>query len=227
MDIDHKLLNNGAVLGTITIPQSTAEPNPPYYQPVARDQQGHIYAINNGSCAFEEFPANTYGKVSPIRSVTCPGTLYALPAFDDAGNVYISPSNTSPMILEYPPTGSGNVPPIRTISMSNPDEGSFLALGVDGGGNLYALLSGYPYPNRLYEFAPGSTTGVQILSGVSITTFAVDDAGDISAVVQEWEGSPSRSNSTERIRLHCWERLADPQRNCRATLKTLRSRGNS
>jgi hypothetical protein len=179
--------NTGAVLGTITIPQSTAEPDPAYYQPAARDQQGHIYAINNSNCAFEEFPANTYGKVSPIRNVTCPGRLFVPPAFDDAGNVYIAPSNTSAMILEYPPTGSGNVPPIRTITMSNPDGGSFGALGCDASGNLYALLSGYP--NRLYEFAPGSTTGQQILTGVPITTFAVDDAGDISVLYQVYAGT--------------------------------------
>ncbi len=168
----------GTVLGTITLPGQL--------RPVAADAQGHIYARGQ-NCGFTEFPANAYGIVSPIRSVTCSGPNYVSPAIDDAGNVYVTgpnPNGTA-TILEYPPTGSGNLPPIRKLSSPTFTYASFESLACDGSGNLYGLLYAGNVGYELLEFAPGATTGQQILANVPLSSFTVDDAGDTFAVIYD------------------------------------------
>ena len=185
--------NTGTVLGTISIP--TPSPQPIVYdalEPVAADLQGHIYATPNESCGFTEFPANTYGVLSPIRSVTCTAQRVSAPVFDDAGDVYIALpyANGAATILEYPPTGSGDLPPTRTISVPNSGYSTFTAIACDGSGNFYGLLYEGVSPAELLEFAPGSTTGRQILPNVPISTFTVDDAGDIFVASQTSNTAP-------------------------------------
>jgi hypothetical protein len=176
--------NTGSVLGTISVPSPL--------QPVAADRQGHIYATSEEACGFTEFPANTYGKLSPIRKVTCSGERVSHPVFDGAGDVFVSLpyANGAATILEYPPTGSGTLPPSRTISIPNSGYSAFQAMACDGSGNLYALLYDGAAPEKLLEFAPGATTGQQILAGVPISTFTVDDAGDIFAATQTSQSAP-------------------------------------
>ena len=99
-------------------------------------------------------------------------------------------ANGAATILEYPPTGSGDLPPTRTISLPNSGYSTFTAIACDGSGNLYGLLYGGVSPAGLLEFAPGSTTGRQILPNIPISTFTVDDAGDIFVASQTSNNAP-------------------------------------
>jgi hypothetical protein len=177
--------NQGTVLGSVKLASNA--------QPVAIDARGHLYSSSD--CGFSEYPAHRYGVLRPIRSVACSGARSGYPVVDDAGNVYVTLeyANAAATILEYGPNGgSGDVPPIRTIATPYATYATYVGLGFDARENLYAVLDGgAPYVGqRMFEFAPGATTGQQILPNIRMLAFTVDAAGDIYAAVQTAEGAP-------------------------------------
>ncbi|MBV8721369.1 MAG: hypothetical protein JO277_04405 [Candidatus Eremiobacteraeota bacterium] len=169
--------NWGGGLGEVILPNG--------FTPSAIDGSGNLYALNAqeyGPCLIEEFPGGRFGVLQPVRRIDCsrylrgqinPDSIYA----DAAGNVYLSleslgyyPVNE---ILEYSATsGSGKIAASRTIAFSG--YGFPSIAGSDNAGNFYALFDG-----NLYEYAPGSTAGTQLLNGVIASSAAVDGAGDI------------------------------------------------
>jgi hypothetical protein len=178
--------NVGKVLGTLTPPRG--------FVLSAADASGHVYGVeasppeSGDICLLAEFPAHKYGSQKPIRQINCAQELnggYAGTIAVDAGeNIYltINPapySSLQPTIYEYAANaGSGNVTPVRTITIDTGTSNIGAAIvGTDTNENLYVLGN-----NELLEFAPGSTTGRQILAGVSIAPKAVDGAGDIFGV---------------------------------------------
>jgi len=173
------LTNLGTVLGTITLPE--------FNWNVAADSKGNFYVFSSSAtCTIVEYPAGHYGHPKPVREIdlgTCNFPNAGI-AVDAKGDVFLSVATSTPQVLEYPPSGSGSLAPIRVIGLSQaPYEGA--AIDTDVAGNLYALI----YPN-LYEFAPGATTGKQLLAGYRISGFAVDDAGDIYADVEASASGP-------------------------------------
>jgi hypothetical protein len=157
--------------------------------PIAVDSNGHLYSISNErpSCSIFEYPADTFGAAIPIREIDflCPEDGGPV-TVDGNGNIFASingapGSNPPDEVFEYAPyTGSGYVPPIRTIAF--PTWYSLGWLDTDAAGNLYAdEFTGSLSPRyNMYKFAPGETTGQHVLSGIPLTgPFASDDAGDL------------------------------------------------
>jgi hypothetical protein len=159
--------NLGAKLGSVNVGN---------YGPSAIDAQGHLYSTIQG-CGFSEYPANSYGTLKPTRTVTCTGDATGF-TVDAAGDVYLSfeYANGAATILEYGPSGSGSVPPIRTITTQTGGYASYQQLATDASGNLYAHMFG---SSGLFEFAPGATIGRQLFPSLSVLAFAVDNAGDV------------------------------------------------
>jgi hypothetical protein len=182
--------NAGKVLGTVALPAQTSA--------VARDKAGNLYALSTdpAHCAAYEYRAGRYGHPAPIREIDFSNCDSANLTVDDAGNVYISIDSQTygqpnAEIFEYAArSGSGTVAPMRTITSPSTGYNAFSGLATDAAGNLYALYVGST-PSQLLEFAPGSTTGTPLLAGVSVQSFAVDDAGGIYARVYSAPGTGS------------------------------------
>jgi hypothetical protein len=165
---------------------------------VARDSHGNVYAIQtpaNGRCAIAEFPAGRY-QTAPVRRIdlACPSGISNL-TVDRNGTIFAALPAIAPQtatILAYAPgTGSGSIAPTQRIVFPSAGTGqTFAGLDTDAAGNLYVLANaGGRF--TLLEFAPGSTIGTPILTGVSVQSFAVDDAGDIYARIYQAPGPGS------------------------------------
>ncbi|HTA40602.1 MAG TPA: hypothetical protein VK760_16080 [Candidatus Acidoferrales bacterium] len=172
------LTNRGVVVGTVDLKPDDIE------TAVAADPKGRLYSSqesSGGGCTITQYPARKFGTSKATRAISvpaCADTPHV--AVDRAGDVFVGlPSQ----VLEYGPSGSGIIAPIRTIPLSQTVD----HLDVDASGNLYVATGG-----QLFEFAPGATTGTQLLPSVAINRFAVDDPGDIY-VVQDASGNASGS----------------------------------
>jgi hypothetical protein len=173
--------NVNAVLGSVVLQDAEFL--------AAVDSNGNLYGEE--ACGTLMYPPG-FGTSFPIREIDfawCPSQpAGAGIAVDASGDLFAGSlaTATSPAhIYEYPPAGSGSIQPTRAISM--PAAGAysgFLTLDTDAAGNLYGLYVSMPPPGnpqiQLWEFAPGATTGQQLLSGVPLDRgLAVDDQGDV------------------------------------------------
>jgi sugar lactone lactonase YvrE len=147
---------------------------------VAYGPDSLLYVVNNNTPAILEFTAGASGDCAPVRMIAGPHTAlgttwssdWTIPtvtgiAFDSAGNLYVSNTQTN-SILVYAPGASGDAAPIRTIGgaatgLSGPRQITF-----DQNGNLWvANRSG----NSVTEYAlgaSGNTAPIATLSGPSI-----------------------------------------------------------
>lgn len=110
---------------------------------VTTDSLGNLY-VTTGSASggvIVEFSAGAKGDVAPIRSISGPSTLLKLLSgikVDSDGAIFVisattqqSGMNSSPTILKFAPTASGDVAPIATFTSTawtNPDNSRSLAV---------------------------------------------------------------------------------------------------
>jgi hypothetical protein len=172
--------NIGTALGSVTQPWAVV---PPSY----RDDKGNLYAFNDttrsSTCAVFEFAGGTYGLLREIDYSGCTYDGKSI-AVDATGDVFVSVSNPA-SILEFPPSGSGALAPIRTITLpAGTATSTVVNIDVDAAGNLYVLYyPGTGFDDQFFEYTPGSTTPQTLLAGVPVKGFAVDDSGGIYARV--------------------------------------------
>lgn len=189
-----RVTNAGDILGTVQFQADDLAK--------AMDSNGNFYAAYTSQgdqfCRIDEYHAASYGTAHLVRQILCPGTTgissptaLAL-AVDPSGNIFavdgmnLDDTSQTEEILEYAPgTGSGRVPPIRTIPAPSPAVSGavtgFGGIATDGAGNLYAQYSDgtAASADELLVYAPGSTSGTKINLGVAFNFFAVNNAGDI------------------------------------------------
>ncbi len=176
----------GVTLGTLNIANSsnsyTADSSQNFYA-VTNTAQGSIYCPTGGTVYINEYAAGSYGTPSPLRQIQVGTICEAGPmAIDGAGDVFfaenvnnVSGSNPA-TIVEYGPTGSGQLTPTRTIMVSAPAGTNTIvsSMATDAAGNLYVLVSG-----SLEEFAVKSTSPQSVLPGVDVASFALDSQANI------------------------------------------------
>ena len=153
------------------------------------DSSGNLYVVNdagNGVNNVLIFAPTQFGDVAPIRTIAGANTLLNGNSFgsvfDSAGNLYVVTESVSPAyagILEFSPTATGNVAPIRVISGSNTTlSGSHVTNPVlDSAGNIYVIVASSGSTPKLVKFAAnasGNALPIAITpSGTTIDSFAI------------------------------------------------------
>jgi hypothetical protein len=133
----------------------------------------------------DEFPANAYGKVLPMRRILLGpqrGVVQKL-AIDGAGNVYATQDVRGSQIVEYSADASGKAKPVRLLDLP-PGYDFFADVKADAAGNLYALAQDPPKPSAIFEYAPAGRSYRTIFRTGIVFPFTVNAAGDLFAVVQ-------------------------------------------
>jgi len=141
---------------------------------VAADSSGNLYIMNEGAPGLMPicvFAPTDNGNVAPTRTIGGANTMIETMgglATDSVGNFYISNTTSNSdgtytgSVLEFAPTATGNVAPIRTISGSSTQLGKLGGIKVDSTGNIFVVSTDSTGENptilEFSELATGNAT---------------------------------------------------------------------
>ncbi len=137
---------------------------------LAVDTSGHLWVSESTINSINEYSATASGNAIPIASLGGPDTGLAAPqglVFDSAGNLTVANAGTNGTdgsITVYPASQlTGDSTPTQTLTsgLSEP-------LGIDRGTDQ-TIFAADVTSNAIVEYAPGSTTPSEVISGPAAT----------------------------------------------------------
>jgi hypothetical protein len=146
------------------------------------DSSGDVYVADGGNNRVQEWaPGATSGvtvaraDLQQYRGGTPPVSLFV----DSSGDVYV-PDYGNNRVQEWKPDGTS------VTAATVPFQSFPRAVFVDGSGDVYVAYGG-----GVQEWAPGATSGVTVIGGISPQGLFVDGSGDVyvdpnGRLVQKW-----------------------------------------
>ena len=137
---------------------------------LAIDASGHLWVSESTINSINEYSATATGNAIPIASLDGPHTGLAAPqglVFDSAGNLTVANAGTNGTdgsVTVYPASQlTGDSTPTQTLTsgLSEP-------LGIDRG-TEQTIFAADVTGNAIVEYAPGSTTPSEVISGPAVT----------------------------------------------------------